>query len=49
MSNLSTFIKDKSQTSWRPDFAHPQGTNQRLGLFWSNEADSKPRLPSKRP
>jgi len=39
MSNLSTFIKDKSQTSWRPVSTHPRGTNQRLGLYWSSEAD----------
>jgi len=49
MSNLSTFTKDKSQTSWRPVSAHPRGTNQRLGLYWSSEADSKPMLPLKRP
>jgi len=33
MSNLLTFIKDKSQTSWRPVSAHPRGTNQRHGLY----------------
>jgi len=49
MSNLLTFTKDKSQTSWRSISAHPWRTNQRLGLYWSNKADSKSWLPSKRP
>jgi len=38
MSNLSKFTKDKSKTSWWP------GTRQRLRLYWSSEADSKPKL-----
>jgi len=48
ISNLSTFIKDKSQTSWRPVFTHLRGTKQRLGLCWSSEVD-KARLLMKRP
>jgi len=49
MSNLLAFTKDKSQTSWRPVFTHLRGTNKRLGLYWSSEADRKLRLPLKRP
>jgi len=49
ISNLWTFTKDKSQTSWRPVFAHLWGTKQRVGLYWSSEVDSKLRLPMKRP
>jgi len=44
MSNLSTFTKDKSQTSWRPVFAHLWGTKQWLEPYWSSEEDSKSNI-----
>jgi len=49
MANLSTITKDKLQTRRRPVFAHLRGTMQWLRLYRSSEADSKPRLPVKRP
>jgi len=44
MSNLLTFTKDKWQTSWWPVFTHLRGTNRRLELYWSSEANSEPRF-----
>jgi len=41
MSNLSTFIKDKSQTSWQSISVHLQGTKQWLRPYWFSETDSK--------
>jgi len=35
----------KRQVTDRPVLFHLRGTKQQLGLCWSSEADSEPRLP----
>jgi len=44
MSNLSTFTKDKSQTSWRQFSAQSWETKQLFGFYWSSVADSMPNV-----